>query len=419
MTETATTMVAEGTRRSEIVADSADALQLVGLLEGLAELTVVAAIEAFDLTLLSVSGLARPEDAEEWDEVATSLREARARPLGLSPEQLDDLLVPSDLEVLMGILRARFVVRYGRMPRMGKNRDMQVMEGRPHTGGGEGNPVPDETAVLAPRTSVRGRGCRVGVLDTAVFPVAALQGRYLSDDRVDATPPWPKWSGHAAFVAGRILQRAPGAELDVREVLTEEAGTAPAWTVAERMASFLGSGVQILNMSLGGFTADDRPPFLMTRAVERLSGQMMVVASAGNHGNGAPTEAGANSTTSPLWPAALPEVVAVGAADVRPVGSGFEFRDVDFTPQVDWIDLMAPGKDVLSTYLDGEVQLAPDERELFDGWARWSGTSFAAADVTGELASMVQLDGVSPRQALTRLRARDAKGSGHDIRPAG
>lgn len=418
MTQTATVMVAEGTRRSEIVADSADALQLVGLLGGLAEIAIVGAIGAFDLTLLAVGNLTRPEDAAEWDAVASSLRELRAGPLGVSPDQLDERLVPSDLEVLMGILRGRFVARYGRMPRMGKNRDMQVMEGRPHTGGGEGDPVPDDPAVLAPRTSVRGRGCRVGVLDTAVFPAAALQGRYLSDDRVDASEPWPTWSGHAAFVAGRILQRAPGAELDVREVLTEDTGTAPAWTVAERMASFLGSGVQILNMSLGGFTADDQPPFLMTRAVERLNAQMVVVASAGNHGNDAPTEAGATSTRSPLWPAALPDVVAVGAAEVRAVGSGFEFADAGFTPQVAWIALMAPGKNVLSTYLEGEVQLQTG-RECFDGWARWSGTSFAAADVTGELASMVQLDGVSPREALARLRARDAKGNGHDIRPAG
>lgn len=419
MTETMTQTVAEGYRDGEIVADSADAPLLRGLIGGLAKVEAVGAIDAFDLTLLSLGDIARPvEAAEEWDEVAEGLRVSRARQLRLPAEPADGRPEPSDLEVLMGILRRRFVARYSRMPRMGKNRDMQIMEGRPHTGGGEGDPTFDEPAVLAPRTSVRGRGCRVGVLDTAVFPVAALQGRYLSDDRVDAAEPWPKWAGHAAFVAGRILRRAPGAELDVREVLTEENGTAAAWLVAERMSSFLGSGVQILNMSLGGFTADDQPPFLMTRAVERLNAEMVIVASAGNHGNDAPTEAGAVSTISPLWPAALPDVVAVGAAEVVPAGSTFEFSDVNFTPQgVDWIDMMAPGKNVLSTYIEGTLKSGP--KEPFCGWARWSGTSFAAADVTGELASMVQLDRVSPREALARVRGRDPKGTDYDIRPTG
>lgn len=418
MTETGTQNVPEGYRDDEIVADSADAPLLMELAVGLAEVEAAATIDTFDLTLLSVGRLTRPAASPEWDAVATGWRAARAAQFGLRVEELRE---PSDLEVLMGILRRRFVDARGRQPRMGKNRDMQVMEGRPHTGGGEGEPtVPDRVGALAPRTSVEGRGCRVGVLDTAVSPVAALHGRYLSDDSVDATEPWPKWVGHASFVIGRILMRAPGAEIDAREVLGEADGTAPAWRVAVKMASFLGSGVQILNMSLGGFTADGQAPFLMTRAVERLGAEMLVVASAGNHGKHAPTEAGAISTTSRLWPAALEDVVAVGAAEVERDGDGFVLTPAPFTPPgVPWIDIMAPGVNVLSTYVDGIVEVKPKDEQKFGGWALWSGTSFAAGDVTGELASIVQRTGVSPREALASVMARDPDDVGYDIRTTG
>lgn len=423
MAETAVRTVTDRYQDSEIVADSADAPLLVELAGELARLEAVATIDAFDITLLSVHDLTAPTGSEEWAAVAISWKATRAAQYGLPglgmTERDDGLREPSDLEVLMGVLRRRFTDAHGRQPRMGKNRDMQVMEGRPHTGGGEGKPiVPEDAGSLAPRTSVVGRGCRVGVLDTAVFPVAPLRGRYLSDDGVNASEPWPKWVGHASFVIGRILRRAPGAEIDAREVLSEADGTAPAWRVAERMGSFLGSGVQILNMSLGGFTADGQAPFLMTRAVERLGAEMLVVASAGNHGKAAPTDAGAITTTSRLWPAALEDVVAVGAATLD--GTSGALTPAPFTPPgVPWIDVMAPGVDVLSTYIEGIVAVDPDDEQKFSGWALWSGTSFAAGDVTGELASIVQRTGVSAREALAEVLARDPADGSYDIRPTG
>lgn len=390
-----------GYRNSEVVVDTADVAGVVELVGELgAEARVLDTIDAFDVAQVQIGDLGRTVEQEERRATAGRLRE------------------PSDLDLLLTLVRERFPDRYGRLPSMGKNRDMQVMEGHPHTGGGEGEPRSGRPFALAPRTSVRGRGCRVGVLDTAVFPVDALRGRYLTDDEVDGKEPWPVWAGHAAFVCGRILRRAPGAELDVREVLAEADGTAPAWCVASRMAEFLGSGVQVLNVSLGGFTADHLPPFLMIRAVERLGTQMVVVAAAGNHGNDAVTEAGSTGPASPLWPAALPGVVAVGAAAARFAGGGHELVVAPFTPpRVPWIALLAPGVDVLSTYIEGRVEFGPGREQDFDGTAVWSGTSFAAADVTGELASIVQRVGVSAREALALLCARHPADTDYDVRP--
>jgi hypothetical protein len=40
-----------------------------------------------------------------------------------------------------------------------------------------------------------------------------------------------------------------------------------------------------------------------------------------------------------------------------------------------------------------------------DSWAVWSGTSFTAPQVTGELARLRQEEGLKPREALHRLLA--------------
>jgi membrane-anchored mycosin MYCP len=348
---------------------------------------------------------------------------------------------PSDLDLLLVHLRRTAAARYaGWVPLMGKNRDVEAVGGLPHIGGGERLPERVEPAAVAlpVRPPAGARPVHVAVLDTGLFPVAALEGRCRTTDYTEAQPPFWPWHGHAAFVVGRILQRAPGAEIHVHRVLRDENGRASSWDVAKGMGSFLGSGVEILNMSLGFSTADGSSGLVMERAVDVLSAEMIIVAAAGNHGDrgdeldpppldelddfpdlaSVPTKAG-----SPTWPAALPNVVAVGATDAHGEPAPFNPRGVP------WLDLLAPGVDVLSTYLTGEVQAArptiegstltfpkPSKVDDFRGTARWSGNSFAAADVTGEIARLAQESGLAPRQALRSILARRPDG-GHDIHP--
>jgi membrane-anchored mycosin MYCP len=140
---------------------------------------------------------------------------------------------------------------------------------------------------------------------------------------------------------------------------------------------------------------------LLSTAVSRLGPDVVVVAAAGNHGDldrRQPPYAGPHETSKPTFPAALDGVVAVGAATD-------EGKPTSFTPlNKYWIDLLAPGENVLSTYLEGEVLLDDKTAEPFRGLARWSGSSFAAALVSGAIAAGVQPGRLTARQALQDIR---------------
>ena len=107
-----------------------------------------------------------------------------------------------------------------------------------------------------------------------------------------------------------------------------------------------------------------------------------------------------------MWPAAQTRVVAVGATD----GEG---NVPPWSPEPSewpWVDVLAVGQDVESTFIDGRVTLpSPPQHqeelieEEFKGFARWSGTSFAAARVSGAIAQQMESDHVDARVALERL----------------
>jgi len=105
----------------------------------------------------------------------------------------------------------------------------------------------------------------------------------------------------------------------------------------------------------------------------------VVVASAGN-----------DASCRPSWPAALPGVVSVGA--LSPWGVA------PFTNYGSWVRACAPGVGVISRFFTGGGVV----KDYGAGWAAWSGTSFAAPIVAGVLAHSVNVDGISPQQAVAR-----------------
>jgi membrane-anchored mycosin MYCP len=335
-----------------------------------------------------------------------------------------DGIDPPDLDLLLTKLRADFRSRYaGWMPDIGKNRLISPVRGLPYVSGcTEGDPsqlgLADPNPELAsgqalgwpdPRPTEPGHGVRVGLLDTRLYQNPWLTGGYLAanDDLLEIPGPGhlPLWSlaGHATFIAGLILRQAPGAQLIIRPVM-EQRALGRTWGVAKVMAEFVGTGVSILNLSFGCYTDDGQPPLVLAKAVNLVSPQILLVAAAGNHGNieqlraagdplAAPWTVNLQDKT-PVWPAAFAEVTAVGAND----GRG---QVADFSPKAPWVDVTAPGVDVASTYLDAEVRLAfPDgnKTETFHGYARWEGTSFAAATVSGAVAANIG-SGRDARQA--------------------
>jgi membrane-anchored mycosin MYCP len=357
---------------------------------------------------------------------------------------------PSDLDILIFWLREHFQRRYaGWTPTIGKNRVIDPVRGLPYVGGGgQGDPyfggygdpgtssgADGGTSRKAqhrsapspkwpPRAARPGHGVRVGVLDTRLYPNSWLAGGYIAtaDDllKVPATggSPLPASAGHATFIAGLILRRAPAAELVVRPVLDKEA-VGRAWDVAKYMASFVGSGVDILNLSFGCYTDDGEPPLVLERAVSLISADILLVAAAGNHGDidelrkkgelkDAPWTKGLTSKT-PVWPAAFDEVIAVGARDGD--------KPAPFSPQTPWVDVTAPGVNVESTYLTGNVKLTSSNGNptgtFSTGFAYWNGTSFAAAAVSGAVAAKIQPGRRNARQALAYV----CEAPRGDIRP--
>jgi Subtilase family len=332
--------------------------------------------------------------------------------LGLALVTLEKVSVPreylgaagkSDLDRLISYLRDTF--KGGKLL-IGKNRIVGPVVGSPYTGGGEGVPQPytaagsgpytggglsgiqfmPVTGTLPKRTRPAGKGLGVGVLDTRLFPHPDLAGRYLAShgtlaSDVPARP--PDQEAHATFIAGVILERAPNANLVVAHVLNAEDIATSSWRVATQMAGFADAGVTVLNISFGAATDDNEPPLVLTRAVEVLKARGVVVVAAA--GNNVPR-------STKIWPAALPDVVAVGAGTY----TEGHFVSAKFSPQTDWVDLIAPGEKIYSTY-------------KASGYAIWAGTSFAAAAVSGAIAHLIEAAGLSVEQAVDCLMTPPAE----------
>jgi subtilisin family serine protease len=176
-------------------------------------------------------------------------------------------------------------------------------------------------------------------------------------------------AGHGTFVAGMVLRHAPHAHVDVVEVLGP-AGYATEHEIAQAVLRH--ADADVINLSLGGHTDGDRAPWALTDALKRVRRGTAIVAAAGN-----------NSSSRPMWPAAFKRVLGVGAV-------GKNKKRAKFSNFGWWVDACAPAVDVVGpfpryTRQTNQGAIAP----FFNGWAIWSGTSFAAPKVAGEIAAQL------------------------------
>jgi hypothetical protein len=195
-------------------------------------------------------------------------------------------------------------------------------------------------------------------------------------------------AGHGTFIAGVIAQIAPGCEITLHRVLSTF-GDGDEATVCALIESLAPADPDrtILSLSFGGYVLDR--PHLMARTIRHAQAKgIHVVASAGN-----------DATSRPCYPAALPGVIAVGA-----LGPG---GPAPFTNYGDWVNACAPGSDLLSAFFNfnGPAPVGPygDDPDNFEGWAVWSGTSFSAPVVVGNVARLMMADGSTAKVALERL----------------
>jgi subtilisin family serine protease len=194
-------------------------------------------------------------------------------------------------------------------------------------------------------------------------------------------------AGHGLFIAGLVRRVAPGLVVDPGRVL-DPTGLGDDASIA---AELVETTAPVICLSLGGYTEDDGPPPGLSAALAAKGPDVAVVAAAGN-----------NDSTRPFWPAALKHVVAVAGYD----STGDEPARTCFSNRGDWVDVCAPAVRLGSTYVRG-TWVAHDGERVFDGWAGWSGTSFAAPLVAAEIARRLAApDGPrTGRQAALELLA--------------
>lgn len=206
----------------------------------------------------------------------------------------------------------------------------------------------------------RGQGVRVGILDTGIdlnhpdlLPNLVKGVNILNPDE----PPEDD-HGHGTHVAGIVgAARTGGGVIGV----APEAGLVPIKAFNDKGAARLSAVVQgiewavrnhihVLNMSFGMSMAS----LALRRAVNAAHQQgIVLVAATGNDGR----------KSAAGYPARLQGVLGIGASTILD-------EVADFSTGGYGLDLVAPGKDILSTYLGGSIKTM-------------SGTSMAAAHVSG------------------------------------
>jgi subtilisin family serine protease len=221
------------------------------------------------------------------------------------------------------------------------------------------------------------------------------------DNPLQGNPPSiPAYTGHGTFVAGVARCMAPAAEIIVTNVF-KVAGSELESNWVPRLVAALGRHVDIFHVTIAAHSRRDLPLVAFgewLRHVREHTSAVCVVA-AGN--DGSPRRA---------WPAAMPGVISVGA-----LGGDWRGRAL-FSNYGSWVDVYAPGRDLINAYATGTYecqwfpyggphgQNPPDTRQFY-GMARWSGTSFSTPIVTGLIAARMSRTGHSAQHAAADLLA--------------
>lgn len=170
--------------------------------------------------------------------------------------------------------------------------------------------------------------------------------------------------GHGTHVAGIIAANVNNNEgiagmmwggkiLPVKALDNSGAGTS--YSVAEGIIWATDRGAKVINLSLGNY-ADAQ--FLHEAVKYAYDRDVVLIAATGN-----------DNTERPGYPAAYPEVLAVSATD-------YQLQRASFSNYGDYVDVMAPGESIASTYPDNQ-------------YAALSGTSMACPHVTA-LAALIR-----------------------------
>jgi thermitase len=235
----------------------------------------------------------------------------------------------------------------------------------------------------------KGGGAKVAIVDSGVYSEHPDIGRIIAQrDFVEGDAVADDDYGHGTHVTGiaaALTDNGKGVAGGCFEcgLLIAKVMGARAFTTDSRIVEGINwsvnQGADVVNLSLGGPGNSS----VLRTAVNRAYGQgAVVVAAAGNDGR-----------KVPRYPAAYSKVIAVSATTA-------DGRLAPFSTRGDWVDLAAPGTNILSTSNSG-------------GYEIQSGTSMSAPFVSG-LAGLLASQGMSADSIRQRMEA-NAK----DLGPAG
>lgn len=240
------------------------------------------------------------------------------------------------------------------------------------------------------------RDVTVAILDTGLSPHPWYEGEeWYREQRDEAAEvldadldfALDAQAGHGTFIAGVVLSHAPSAALRARRVIDGH-GIGDELDVIRALEWLAAWGrADIVNLSLGCHTYDDRPSPVLSQAIAALGRRTVVVACAGN-----------TATDRPFWPAAMKPVIGVAALD----GDDRAW----FSNHGWWVDACAQGVGVASAFVrfDGpRPALNGADPDRFDGYATWSGTSFATPVVAGRIAALTAEEGIGAAEAADRV----------------
>ncbi|MGN6332929.1 MAG: S8 family peptidase [Motilibacteraceae bacterium] len=264
-------------------------------------------------------------------------------------------------------------------------------------------PVPasvDDRWPLAHDPSL-GQGVRVAVVDTGFLVKYASdpQTPWLAGVDVEGSDPdddaylpdgrIAPYGGHGTFSAGVVLSTAPSVEVTVDDVLV--GGVVDEATIVKQLVQALAKSPDVISLSAGAYTRKNVPPKAFTAFYDHLLQHhkgVALVAAAGNNGG-----------REPFWPAAFPWALSVGAL----TRSGD--RRTSWTNHGGWVDVYAPGEDVVNAFPAGDYEdLEGQVRSFTEPAARWSGTSFATPLVAGLVARRMALTGENGQEAVESLK---------------
>ena len=259
--------------------------------------------------------------------------------------------------------------------------------------GGQAAPGPQSQSGMP-----TGAGVKLAIIDTCVEAAhSELMGSVAASyDAIKpgagACVPENHGTGVASLIAGhsRLHGTAPGASiLRVRAfTFTEEENEVAATTreIALALKWAVDSGARIANLSFTG-PAD---PLIEHEIAAAYRKGLVLVAAAGNAG----------PASAPLYPAAYPEVIAVTATNGRQEVYSAANRGK-------YISVSARGVDVLVAHVQ-------------NGYGIESGTSFAAAKVSGIVAGLIEMrPGAAPDEIRAALQKTATSVPGQERDEAG